>query len=139
MTPQKKLITIMRIKNDLLNKHMSEIPFDNFLNQLYFTKEDEKAIEGWSEGYATFTINRMIRNYKFNHKSIILFELTPSACPFCMLHDMECKDCEYRKNRNDISCTNQHSNFYIYNQFYKGLNDDSKIKISTLQEILEKE
>jgi len=138
MTPQKKLITIMRIKNDLLNKHMIEINLEKIPDKKYFTKEDEKSLEELTDENAIFVINRMI-HLQQRYKDKVVYELTPALCPFCVLYDMDCKNCDYYKNRNNISCTNQHSDFYICNQFYKNLSIDLKIKISTILEILKKE
>jgi hypothetical protein len=89
-SPQQRLVYFMRMKVASFPAHINE-SFD------YFSKEDERAIFGWTDAEAQFVLIRLV-NWLQKPEC-----LTSYSCPFCLLHYPQCSKCEYRKTHGDCS------------------------------------
>jgi hypothetical protein len=101
---QRLLILIQKMKSDYIN------------DSKYHTEEDEKAIMQWSDEEAKEVYNELYNNI-FNR---FAKDYKASSCCFCIKNRnnntgcIQCENCDYAKNRNNIYCTEDCSYYSMY-------------------------
>ena len=94
MTPNRKIILFMQEKAFFI-KSKTGLPA-----RMYFNVYDERALTLWSENWAYRVWSKILENFVRLPENGILkcAGLSPGLCPFCALHNSDCKICEYAKN-----------------------------------------